>query len=114
MMDKLREFRQRLVEKLDDTITMSTRSLALSIASVLLFFTLLSGVSPFWLRRLIGVESRVVFLPDDPDNRMRWAVHSEALEEKLVEMRRQELQDEGVAAPKPVTPTERRVRRKRR
>ncbi len=110
MMDKVRELRQRLGEKLDDTITMTTRSLALSIASVLLFFTLLSGVSPFWLRRLVGVESRVVFLPDDPDNRMGWAVHSEALEEKL----RQKLQAEGVAAPEPVTPAERRVRRKRR
>ncbi len=113
MMDKVREFRQRLVEKLDDKISITTRSLALSIASVLLFFTLLSGVSPFWLRRLIGVESRVVFLPEDPDNRMGWAVHSEAYEEKLFE-RCRELQDEGVAAPKPVTPTERRVRRKRR
>ncbi len=113
MMDKVREFCQWLVEKLDDTITMTTRSLALWAISVLFFFTLLSGVSPFWLRRLVGVESRVVWLPDNPDNRMRWAVHSETQEEKF-EMRRQALQDGGVAAPEPVTPTERRVRRKTR
>ncbi len=57
------EFRERVSKKLDGTITMSKRVVVCSLLFILLFFASLSGIRPFWLLNLIGVESRIVPKP---------------------------------------------------
>jgi hypothetical protein len=114
MLSKVVDLRERMAEKLDGKITMTKRVLAFSFIFILLLFGSLSGVSPFWLRRLLRLNTNVVWIPDDPENKQRWALHSVAQDEALFHMKCAELQERGVILPPKAAPRRRGTRRPKR
>jgi len=113
MLSIVMEFCERVSEYLDGKITITKGVVAISLIFILFLFGALSGFSPFWLRRLLRLNTNVVWIPDDPENKQRWALHSVAQDEALFHMKCAELQERGGATlPEKAAP--RKGRRTRR
>ncbi len=110
--------RERVTQALDGTITMTKRALLYTLSFILLFFVTLTGLSPFWVRRALMLNTNVVWLPpNDPENKMSWVVHNKEQCDALLKTKCQELQQGSAQAlpqPQPPTPKSKWARRPRR